>query len=343
MFTFARLLSGGDRGAPWSPGKPAESLIVQKLRGQADGQRMPRGKPPLPEDVIARFEKWIELGAKYDDEDAGAPLEDAVALVAAKNSTHEELAKSRAELAARNWQLVLPDTKAVVVESPQVLVCGSVDRQQLEQVARVADEQAAAIAKLFKLSQGGPLIKGRLTLYVFDKRYDYGELGTMLERRELPTDWRGHWRNTGVDAYGALLLTSDEVPAGLVAQQLTGAYVAGLGKVPRWFSEGTARAVAARSDPRDERVKQWDTMVTRLLQTLEKPEVFLEGKLPPEEADVLSYGFVKSLLASAPRFNGLLEALAQGAAFDTAFEQSFRAKPVDAAAEWIARSKRRGR
>jgi hypothetical protein len=343
MFTFARLLAGGNRGVPWSPGKPAESLIVKKLRGQADGQRMPRGKPPLPEEVIARFEKWIELGAKFDGEDSTAPLEDTVALVASTNSTHDELAKSRADLAAKNWQLVLPDTKAAVVESPQVLVYGSVDRQQLEQVARVADEQAAAIARLFKLSAGGPLVKGRLTLYVFDKRYDYAEVGTMLERRELPADWRGHWRYTGVDAYGCLLLMSDEVPAGLIAQQLAGAYVAGTGKVPRWFSEGTARAVAARLDPRDERVKDWEATAARLLQTLDKPQGFLDGKLPPEEADVLSYGFVKSLLAPASRFNGLLEALAQGIAFETAFEKSFRAGPTETAADWIARGGRRGR
>lgn len=338
MFSFARLLAGGNRGAPWSPGKSGESLIVKKLRGQADGQRMPRGKPPLPEEVIARFEKWIDLGAKFDGEDPAAPLEDAVALVAAVNSTHDELAKSRAELAAKNWQLVLPDTKAVVIDSPQVLVYGSVDRQQLEHVARVADEQAAAIAKLFKLSPSGPLVKGRITLYVFDKRFDYAELGTMLERRELPADWRGHWRYTGVDAYSCLLLTSDELPKGLVAQQIAGAYVASLGKVPRWFSEGTARAVAARLDPRDQRVKQWDAAVTRLLQSLEMPEAFLEGKLAPEEADALSYGFVKQLMASASRFNRLLQSLTAGQAFDAAFGEAMKASPSELAGEWVRRA-----
>ena len=56
------------------------------------------------------------------------------------------------------------------------------------------------------------LVKGRLTLYVFDKRYDYGEVGTMLERREIPASWRGHWRYTGVDAYGCVLLTGTKRP-----------------------------------------------------------------------------------------------------------------------------------
>ncbi|MEX2112855.1 MAG: c-type cytochrome domain-containing protein [Pirellulales bacterium] len=342
LYTFQRMLSGGNRGLPLVPAKPAESLLVKKLRGQADGEQMPRDKPPLPEETIAQFEKWIALGAKFDGADPAAPLEDVVALVVAMNATHDELTKSRAALAERNWRLILPDSQPEHMETAQVLVYGSVDRQLLDKVASVADEQAAAIAKLFKLP-AGPLVKGRLTLYVFDKRYDYGEVGTMLERREIPAAWRGHWRYSGVDAYGCLLLESDDVPPGLVAQQIAGAYVASLGKVPPWFSEGTARAVAAKLDPRDGRVKTWDAAVARLLQTVDKPDAFLAGQLPPEEGDTLSYGFVKYLMTSADRFAGLLEALAQGTAFDAAFEASYRAKPADAAANWVSRATRRGR
>ncbi len=340
--SFQRLLAGGNRGLPLVPAKPAESLLIQKLRGQADGERMPRNKPPLPEETIARFEKWIALGAKFDGEDPAAPLDDVVALVVAMNSTHEELTESRAALAERNWRLILPDSPPEHVETAQVLVYGSVGRELLESVARVADEQVAAMARLLKLP-AEPLVKGRVTLYVFDKRYDYGEVGTMLERRVIPAAWRGHWRYTGVDAYGCLLLDSDDVPPGLVAQQIAGAYVASLGKVPHWFSEGTARALAATLDPRDGRVKAWDAATAKLLQTVDKPDAFLAGQLPPEEGDVLSYGFARHLMASADRFGGILQSLAQGTSFDAAFEANYRAMPASVAADWIKRANRRGR
>ncbi len=342
VFTFARMLRGGVRGVPLAPGKPAESLLIKKLRGQADGERMPRNKPPLSEETIAKFEKWIALGAKFDGEDANGPLEDTVALVVAMNSTHDELAKSRADLAARNWRLILPDTAPEHVETPQVVVYGSVGRELVDKVARVADEQAAGIARLFDLPSG-PLVKGRVTLFVFDNRYDYAEVGTMLERREIPAAWHGHWRYTGVDAYGCLLLDGDDVPPGLVAQQMAGAYVASLGKVPRWFAEGTARAVAAKLDPRDERVKAWDTEAARLMQSAAKPGAFLGGDLPPEESDVLSYSFVKFLMSSTSRFAELLAALSAGTAFEPAFEASYRAAPTAAVAEWNKRINRRGR
>ncbi len=61
--TFARLLTGGDSGPVIVPGKPADSLLVKKLRGMAGGERMPLDKSPWPEETIVGFEKWIAEGA----------------------------------------------------------------------------------------------------------------------------------------------------------------------------------------------------------------------------------------------------------------------------------------
>jgi hypothetical protein len=223
-------------------------------------------------------------------------------------------------------------------------VYGAVGQQLLADVARTADEQAAKIARLFKLPVERPLVKGGLTLYVFDKRYDYGEVGTMLERRELPAQWRGHWRHTGVDAYGCVLLESDEVPPGLVAHQIAGVYAASLGKVPRWFAEGTARALAARFDPKDPRVRRWDDEASRIIQSADKPEAFLSGGLPPEDADVLSYSFAKYLMTPTTRYIALVAALEAGTPFEDAFSKSFRATPAEVAAAWKTKSTaKRGR
>src|SRR5690606_34091300 len=46
MTTFRGLLNGGDSGPPILPGKPAESLLIKKIKGQA-GDRMPLRRPPL--------------------------------------------------------------------------------------------------------------------------------------------------------------------------------------------------------------------------------------------------------------------------------------------------------
>ena len=37
--TFDGLLRGGERGAPVVPGKPADSLLIKKLKGTGGGQQ----------------------------------------------------------------------------------------------------------------------------------------------------------------------------------------------------------------------------------------------------------------------------------------------------------------
>jgi len=340
--TFNRMLAGGFSGAALAPGKPDESLLVKKLRGQG-GARMPLDRDPLDDATIAKIARWIELGAKFDGADPAASLADTVALTRALGATHEELRASRSELAAKNWRLVLPDSQPHCQETDNVLVYGTVGEELLSEVTQVADAQTARLAKFFKLPADRPLVKGRLTLFVFDKRYDYGEVGTMLERREIPASWRGHWRYTGVDAYGCVLLTDDQAPAGLIAQQIAGAYVASLGKVPRWFAEGTARAIAARVDAKDPRLKLWDDQVTRVLGDVDKPEEFLTGELAPEDADALAYSYVKYLMTSTNRYAGLLAALAEGTPFDAAFSGSYGGTPAQLVAAWRSRAAKRGR
>lgn len=340
--TFAQLLQGGTSGVVLVPGQPPESLLVKKIRGSA-GARMPLDRPPLSEETIAKIETWIALGAKFDGPDPAMSLEDTVALSVARRATHDDLTKSRAELAAKNWRLILPDAPANSKDTANVLIYSNVSPEVLAEVASVADEQVAKLRKLFKVPAEQPMIKGRLTLFVFDKRYDYGEVGTMLEHREIPSAWRGHWRHTIVDAYGCVLLSNDQVSPGLVAQQIAGAYVASMGKIPRWFSEGTARAVAARIEPKDPRVKLWDDQVGRIAFAQAKPDAFLSGELPPEDSDVLSYSFVKYLMSTPPRYAALIAALQLETSFDKAFAKSYGLSASEATASWATRVGKRSR
>lgn len=338
--SFDRLLQGGGNGPPVVLAKPADSLLIKKLRGTATlGARMPQGRDPLPDEIIAKVERWIELGAKFDGFRSSASLEDAIAQRAAGGLSHEVLAKQRLDRAEKTWRLILPDTPASHVESNEVLVVGGASPEILSAVKVTADEQIVKLRKMFKTPETEPLIKGRMTLFVFEKRYDYGEVGTMLEGRELPATWRGHWMYNPLDPYGCVLLEQNGTAApGVVAQQIAGVYVASLGEVPRWFAEGSARAVAARIDPRDARVQGWDRQVAEVLDGLESPESFLTGTLAPEEGDVLSYSFVsKLLMAPASRYVGVIGALQGGASFEEAFAKIYGGNPTELIDPWTTR------
>ena len=59
----AAILKGGDSGAALVPGSAKESLLLQVIRHEVDGMRMPQDAPQLDADVIADFEQWIADGA----------------------------------------------------------------------------------------------------------------------------------------------------------------------------------------------------------------------------------------------------------------------------------------
>jgi mono/diheme cytochrome c family protein len=63
--TAASALKGGENGPAVKPGRSAESLIVQVVKGAHDAlARMPYKKPPLSDAQIRLLARWIDEGAK---------------------------------------------------------------------------------------------------------------------------------------------------------------------------------------------------------------------------------------------------------------------------------------
>ncbi len=57
----AAIVKGGENGSPIVPGKAKDSLLVRAIKRQGDLKMPP--KKPLPANVVADFEKWINAGA----------------------------------------------------------------------------------------------------------------------------------------------------------------------------------------------------------------------------------------------------------------------------------------
>ena len=340
LFTFEGLLRGGDSGSPIQPGKGADSFLIKKLRGTASqGQRMPLNLDPLKDDVIAKIEKWIDEGATFDGGDSKQPVVEVAALAKARSSTHEQLSADRAKLAGDNWRLGMSDINADKVETENFLVLGNVGPNTLKQIGDNAEAVAPKVGAMLKATSGQPLIKGRMTLFVFRERYDYSEFGKMVERRDIPGMWRGHFKFSIVDAYAAVVppKADDYSLQTLISQQLAGCYVASLGKggTPIWFSQGVGRVVASRLDGGDPRVVAWDAEIPEIVAGLPSADAFLTGKLDPESADIAAYSFVKFLMADGKRFQALLDKLRGGGDFVKAFPEVYNGSPSSVAEQWV--------
>jgi hypothetical protein len=358
MNTLAQLMRGGDSGEVVEPGSGDASLLVRKLRGQ-EGNRMPAGgRPALPEEQIALVSKWIDEGAKLDAGNEDQPLGVMVTEVWAENATHEELAARRMTLARDHWKLGAAEEvrgRAVEVENEDVFVIGSASQEQIDAVAEAASEAIERTRGMLPASRqrrdsGKSMIRGRVSLFVFPRRYDYGEFSKMVEGREVPGDWNVHWHFDGVDAYVSLVVdreeTADDLMPRLVAP-MGSIQVAMRGDSPRWFREGVGRAVAAKTVARDlPAVQQWNQAIPQALTVIKKPKDVVEQRLPPAETDLIGYGMAQTLIDRQYRrqFDALLRAIEADAQFDEAFAATYGA-PLEAfVTNWLAyyaRSQRR--
>ncbi|MFT4113153.1 c-type cytochrome domain-containing protein, partial [Silvibacterium sp.] len=77
----AALLKGGRSGPAIVPGKPDESLLVQRVTTSDVKQRMPKSDDPLTADQISQLKSWIADGAAWSAPDASASSSSAPAEV----------------------------------------------------------------------------------------------------------------------------------------------------------------------------------------------------------------------------------------------------------------------
>jgi hypothetical protein len=339
MNRFVDLIRGGQSGNPWVPFQPADSLLIKKLKGTAAGKRMPQPekRDPLPADVIAKFEKWISEGARFDGPDAKGSVQMLAALTRAKNASPTELASDRMAAAKHMWLLADPTDKPTFKETKNLLIVTNLPDAQLQDVAKSAEQQAAAIARQFHVPPNQPLVKGGVTLFVFPDRYGYSEFGQMVENRTLPRDWRGHWKYNTVDAYAVIVPPADPADyslAGILQQQLGAVYLASLpGNPPDWFADAAGRALASRADPKSARVRDWNDRLKQLADN-DKLVAFINHSLSPSDNDVAAYGFVKDLMTNAATFSQLVAALRDGNSFDSAFPRTFGSPLQSLYATW---------
>ncbi|BCX46928.1 cytochrome c [Haloferula helveola] len=84
----ASILKGGDSGPSIVVGKPDESLLIETIRYTNVDLQMPP-KTRLTDEQVADFEKWVEMGAPWPDEEPPKPGKNRDAFdIQARRATH---------------------------------------------------------------------------------------------------------------------------------------------------------------------------------------------------------------------------------------------------------------
>jgi hypothetical protein len=343
MDTFAQLLSGGDSGRVIIPGKGAESLLVQRLRGIV-GERMPSGRrPALSDGAIKLISTWIDEGATLDGASENQPLPVMSQLAWAASATSQQISQRRARLAEQNIELVTGGSDIQSKTTDHFLVIGATSNRAIDLVAQLAEAQMKTVKTVVSGDEAENLFHGRATVLVWPRRYDYSEFAKMVEGRSLPSSWESHWKFDGIDAYISVVATErdhpNEIADRLLAPTVSLAVATRGGDVPRWFAEGIGVATASRRENSRDREarRRAETEIWQALAAMASAKSFLKGELSPQQTDRIGAAIAASLLDRTHRrnFDALLRNLAGGKPFEQAFTEAFGAAPAEFVQSWM--------
>ncbi len=185
------LLKGGDSGKVVIAGDAAASLLLQTIRHQQEDLKMPKAGAKLDENIIADFEKWINMGAP-DPRDR-APTDAEVAA-----DTDWKAISDRREL----WWSFQPVKKSPL---PKVqndkwskhpidqFILSALEKEGLKPAAKA--ERRTLIRRLSFALTGLPPTTQQVELYLADKSADaYKKLiSRLLDSPQFGERWARHW------------------------------------------------------------------------------------------------------------------------------------------------------
>jgi len=346
MRSFNQLIRGGQNSrSVITPGDPEGSFIVKMLRGTAKAQdgttnlrRMPSRRDPLDDADMNTLLTWITEGAKFDGDDPAESIQLLWDIEQAKKATHEELTASRMNRAKQTWPRANPDSPYELIEAGDFTVLGNLGNVRMQEFVKQAQDEREKLISALKLPTGAPLVKGRITIMLFDKKFEYAEFGRVAEGRQLPTSQLAHWRFNFIDCYAAVVAqpTAEET-APLLSEVIAGAYLDSLGSVaPRWFAVGTARNIASKIHGKTPLVKAWEDAFAPARTVGLTPNSILTTTNLDANAAAISQAFVKDLMKS-PAWATLMSSIAKGTRFEPAFQQAFRTQPAPLMTQWLGR------
>jgi hypothetical protein len=277
LSTFAGLRKGGDDGPVIVPGKPEDSPLILRVKGELT-PKMPPGQVNLGEAAIARLEQWIKAGAPLDEGiDPNADLsryapsaEELRRLELAKKSP-AELDQQTEAVGRERWKKASSAAPMVAVGG-RFLLFSTLPPDRAKALLKTLDAQANTLRGFLQANRGPLAGPEKISLYVFGDAKGYIEFVRANEGREVEPGTEAH-ANLGVESpYLAAVdplkgadepaaskrrTKKDEEPggpdrtlAGLLAEQLAAGAVAAAGQAPRWLSLGLGASMASAVEPR---------------------------------------------------------------------------------------------
>jgi hypothetical protein len=185
------------------PGKPEESELVLRIKGESDGPKMPPGQVNLAPETIAKIEEWIKAGAILNagveataNLDAIAPSPEARRRKELAKLSPEERDKKLEEVGIDRWKKASAKTTPVITAGKNFQLFSNLPKDRAERLMKAMETQRLTLGGILG-PQAAASIGGteKISLYVFKDLTSYVEFARSVENREV---------EAGIDAHGKL-------------------------------------------------------------------------------------------------------------------------------------------
>jgi mono/diheme cytochrome c family protein len=269
LTTFEKFQKGTPARKVAVAGKPDESELVLRIKGEGDGARMPQGgQNSLSEEAITKIAQWVKEGARLDAGiDPKATLESYAA--SPEQLRQKELAKlppgerdKKIEtVGLERWKQANPKLKPETVAGKQFIVFSNMPKDRATSSVKDMDSQYLNLRRFFGIPTSEWVEK--VSLYVFSSKNDFIEFVRTVEARDIDpeeqtstklgipqpyiavVDPAGGKREEAAPKRRAKGKRSEEsggpdrLLKGLLTEALgSGAVAAASGNSPRWLRDG---------------------------------------------------------------------------------------------------------
>jgi mono/diheme cytochrome c family protein len=330
LTTFEKLMAGSDKEKVIEPGKPEESHLVLRLRGE-ETPKMPQGaNNNLSEEAIARIESWVKAGARLD---AGidpkallvsyAPTTEQLRAAELRKLSTAERDKMVETVAQKRWKQASPKNKPEVTSGANFLLFSTLPKDRATAALKGMDAAHAQLRAILS-RPGAPALDWpeKTSLFVFPDSTSLVEFVRTLENRELEAGDTGTANFATAEPYIAVVDTlggradpgssggarrpararrgedggagGERSVAGLLAEQMAVGVLKAEKNTPAWLCLGLGGYFAAAVDPRSAYVQRMRSTAAANFQQNWTPRAndALGGQLRTEDTRAIGYACI---------------------------------------------------
>jgi mono/diheme cytochrome c family protein len=351
LTTYEKLMAGSDVEKVIEPGKPDESHLVLRLRGE-ETPKMPQGNNNnLSDEAIARITSWVKAGARLDagiDPKAPlrsyAPTPEQLRAAELKKLPTGERDKMVETVGRKRWKQASPKTTPEVTSDTHFLLFSTLPKDRAGAVLKSMDAAYAQLRAILS-RPGEPALEWaeKTSLFVFPDTTSFVEFVRTQENREIEAGDTGTAQFGTPEPYVAVTAppggqaafagpgaapgrrasrarrgedesaSRERSVAGLLAEQLAMGVLKAEKNTPGWLCLGLGGYFAAALDPRSSYVQQVRSTAAANFQQgwTSRANDALGGQLKAEDTRAIGYAFV-DWMTHDPQTRRYFPAFAQG-------------------------------